>query len=325
MSASGTVTASQLYGPYGAARYQNGTLPIDYGFTHQRADATSGLDYYGGRYYDPVAGQFSSADTMLAGGLNRYGYVGGNPESATDPSGHVIAPQREYSKSFAMYQVQTQPAKAYVNQWAAPCDWGCTASLVGEAVLGTDTINRSYHVMTDPHASAGDRWKAAGIFTFTIVGDGVTIGSLFFGQAEVGAGVRAADEALLAASDLAKGAEVSTEVATKASPSLLRAGDAGAKLPMSMDTVNSVAQKYGIDLTENDIRINKAVAGVRGSTARNQAITLYRDAFENEAELAKTLVHEQYHVSQLQGGMPYPGNYDAAASWEAEAEAAAQS
>ncbi|HEX8996611.1 MAG TPA: RHS repeat-associated core domain-containing protein [Ktedonobacterales bacterium] len=88
MNASGTVSASQLYGPYGAVRYQNGTLPTDYAFTHQRADATSGLDYYNARYYDPLAGQFTSADTASAGGLNRYGYVGGNPETKSDPTGH---------------------------------------------------------------------------------------------------------------------------------------------------------------------------------------------------------------------------------------------
>ncbi len=68
VNTSGAVTATQLYGPYGAVRYQSGTLPTDQGFTGQRADAVSGLDYYGARYYDPVAGQFTSADTTLAGG-----------------------------------------------------------------------------------------------------------------------------------------------------------------------------------------------------------------------------------------------------------------
>ncbi len=37
-----------------------------------------------------MAGQFTSADTTLAGGLNRYAYVAGNPETATDPSGHAL-------------------------------------------------------------------------------------------------------------------------------------------------------------------------------------------------------------------------------------------
>ncbi len=88
---SGAVTASQLYAPYGNVRFQSGTLPTDRGFTGQRADAaTSGLDYDNARYYDPVAGQFTSADTTLAGGFNRYGYVAGNPETWVDPSGHDL-------------------------------------------------------------------------------------------------------------------------------------------------------------------------------------------------------------------------------------------
>jgi len=91
VATSGSITATQLYGPYGAVRYQSGTLPTSKGYIGQRSDATtSGLDYYGARYYDPVAGQFTSADTTLAGGLNRYGYVDGSPETFIDPSGHEL-------------------------------------------------------------------------------------------------------------------------------------------------------------------------------------------------------------------------------------------
>ncbi len=62
----GSVTAKQLYAPYGSVRSQSGTLPTDHGFTGQVSDAaTSGLDDYGARYYDPVAGQFTSADSIL--------------------------------------------------------------------------------------------------------------------------------------------------------------------------------------------------------------------------------------------------------------------
>jgi RHS repeat-associated protein len=87
LSSTGTVQAAQLYSPYGAVRCSSGTMPTDYGYTGQRSDAATGLDYYGARYYDPAAAQFGSADTV-ADGLNRYGYVGGNPTTATDPSGH---------------------------------------------------------------------------------------------------------------------------------------------------------------------------------------------------------------------------------------------
>jgi len=49
----------------------------------------SGLDYYVARYYDPVVAQFVSADSVEGNlqGANPYEYVGGNPETDTDPTG----------------------------------------------------------------------------------------------------------------------------------------------------------------------------------------------------------------------------------------------
>jgi RHS repeat-associated protein len=70
-------------------------MPGTFGFTGQRADAVSGLDYYGARYYDPVGSQFTSGDSIVPGGgfdlwgLSRYAYVGGNPVIRTDPTGHI--------------------------------------------------------------------------------------------------------------------------------------------------------------------------------------------------------------------------------------------
>jgi RHS repeat-associated protein len=88
--AAATGQASVLYGPYCGIGYSNRTMPGSYGFTGQRTDTTTGLDYYNARYYDARAGQFASADSVAAGGLNRYGYVVGNPETMTDPSGHCV-------------------------------------------------------------------------------------------------------------------------------------------------------------------------------------------------------------------------------------------
>jgi RHS repeat-associated protein len=94
LNTAGNPTASVLYAPYGAGRYSQGTMPTDYGFTGQHSDAATGLDYYDARYYDPLAGQFTSADTVLPGagydpwGLSRYAYVAGNPVGYTDPDGH---------------------------------------------------------------------------------------------------------------------------------------------------------------------------------------------------------------------------------------------
>jgi RHS repeat-associated protein len=81
---------NQLYGPYGNKRYQAGTISTSKGYTGQREDAATGLDYYNARYYDPVVGQFVSADIKEgnAQGLDPYAYVQGNPETLSDPSGY---------------------------------------------------------------------------------------------------------------------------------------------------------------------------------------------------------------------------------------------
>jgi hypothetical protein len=89
---------------------------------------------------------------------------------------------------------------------------------------------------------------------------------------------------------------------------------------MNMDTVNAVADKYGIDISGNTIQINKAIDGLRGATASDQTIILYRGAFVSEEQLAKTLVHEQYHVADLEAGMPFPETYNPDSASEQAAE-----
>jgi RHS repeat-associated protein len=86
------VVAEQLYLPYGAPRWISGTLPTDFTFTGQRADAT-GLMFFKARYYSSSLGRFISADTMVpsagnSADLNRYSYARNNPLNYMDPSGH---------------------------------------------------------------------------------------------------------------------------------------------------------------------------------------------------------------------------------------------
>jgi RHS repeat-associated protein len=84
-----SVKGEQSFAPYGTSRYSQGTINTAKGFTGQYNDSLSGLDYYNVRYYDPVVGVFLSADTQQGNpqGMNPYAYVGGNPETRSDPTG----------------------------------------------------------------------------------------------------------------------------------------------------------------------------------------------------------------------------------------------
>ncbi|MGJ4946763.1 RHS repeat domain-containing protein [Bradyrhizobium sp. HKCCYLS20291] len=65
------------------------------GFTDHEELSVAGLVHMNGRVYDPLLARFTSPDTMTESpfntqGWNRYSYVGNDPLTFTDPSGHCF-------------------------------------------------------------------------------------------------------------------------------------------------------------------------------------------------------------------------------------------
>jgi len=93
-NASGAVVWSAIYDPFGNANVNedvdndSNNIVFNLRFPGQYYDVETGLHYNGFRTYDPSTGRYITSDPIgLQGGLNTYGYVGGNPLKFTDPLG----------------------------------------------------------------------------------------------------------------------------------------------------------------------------------------------------------------------------------------------
>ncbi len=85
---SGTIVQSYSYDAYGNILDSAGSIDQPYTYTGRELDQETAFYYFRSRYYDPRIGRFLQVDpTGLAGGLNVYAYVGGNPLMYIDPLG----------------------------------------------------------------------------------------------------------------------------------------------------------------------------------------------------------------------------------------------
>jgi RHS repeat-associated protein len=90
VSSSGTLAATASYDAWGNPETPGGmTAATPFGYAGGYTDPT-GLLYLIDRYYNPVTGQFLSADPDLSQTQQPYLYAAGNPVSGTDPSGNMM-------------------------------------------------------------------------------------------------------------------------------------------------------------------------------------------------------------------------------------------
>jgi RHS repeat-associated protein len=81
----GALVLRNNYAPYGEDAASEGKTAVRYKFTDKEKDST-GLYYFGARFYDPEVGRFISVDPACQG-LNWYSYCGNNPVNRIDPDG----------------------------------------------------------------------------------------------------------------------------------------------------------------------------------------------------------------------------------------------
>ncbi len=85
----GSTQSTAAYSPYGEAAITGDEQQNSTGYTGRENDKT-GLYFYRARYYDPILKRFISEDPIgIAGGLNLYQYVGGDPVSYVDSDGQL--------------------------------------------------------------------------------------------------------------------------------------------------------------------------------------------------------------------------------------------
>lgn len=100
LDADGQLISYEEYFPFGGTAFTSGSSATEvklkeYRYTGKERDDTTGLYYYGARYYAPWIGRWLNPDPVgTAGGLNLFRYVRNNPIRLVDPNGMQ---DREYA------------------------------------------------------------------------------------------------------------------------------------------------------------------------------------------------------------------------------------
>ena len=129
LDANGNVVNKYDYDPYGNVQQTGTGFSNPYQYTGREKDA-NGLMHYRARYYHPGMGRFIAEDPIgLAGGLNTYGYVGGNPLEFIDPDGLRGARpnpwnnfQRNNAGRYTKQEMLQKYRQTQLNSWGRPTE-----------------------------------------------------------------------------------------------------------------------------------------------------------------------------------------------------------
>lgn len=91
----GNLLWKENYYPYGEQRTHSGDSTNEVWFHGKPLDSSTGLSYFGARYYDPALGRFMGIDPVGVNSedlysFNRYAYGNNNPYKYTDPDGRLV-------------------------------------------------------------------------------------------------------------------------------------------------------------------------------------------------------------------------------------------
>ncbi|MFW0758885.1 RHS repeat-associated core domain-containing protein [Pseudomonas sp. H11T01] len=148
------------YTPYGHRPLGNGLLSL-LGFNGERPDPVTGHYHLGNGYrqFNPVLMRFNSPDSWSPfgeGGLNAYGYVGGEPITGRDPTGHAgIWGKLKYIGKILGLRTSARSTTEVTTTMGqkSTSRAGSTSNLLSPNSSSLDEIPKGSKALPDPHGS----------------------------------------------------------------------------------------------------------------------------------------------------------------------------